>query len=186
MSRRLAAARAALAALLFLGAAPPSVAQSAPRPKPAGALSSAAAADVNRLRSAAGLAPVAADPALARAAEAHARAMRDAGTMSHDVGGSFSSRLAAAGIRTTQAAENIAAGQRTLAEAMASWTASSGHRANMLTRGVARIGVARADGPGGPFWAMILAAPEPPPRRAGEAFPASGVIFFGLPIPISP
>ena len=167
----------------------PAIPDAAPRSKATAAspLSAAAAADVNRLRAAAGLGKVEPDPALTRAAETHARAMRDARTMSHDVGGSFSSRIAAAGIRTAQAAENIAAGQRSLAEAMASWTASSGHRANMLSRPMTRIGVARADGAGGPFWAMILAAPEPPPRRAADA-PASGsgLIFFGLPVPLSP
>ncbi|MCZ8098937.1 MAG: CAP domain-containing protein [Burkholderiales bacterium] len=172
-----------LAALAALAAA--SAATASPR---AGAASpsTAAAGEVSRLRASAGLGPVVADPALARAADSHARAMRDARTMSHDIGGSFSARIAAAGIRTTQAAENIAAGQRSLAEAMASWTASSGHRANMLSRGVTRIGVGRADGAGGPFWAMILAAPEPPPRRAGDRPLGGGAVFFGLPIPLSP
>jgi len=34
---------------------------------------------------------------------------------------------------------------------------------------------------------MILAAPEPPARRAGEGpTGGSGVIFFGLPVPLSP
>ena len=150
----------------------PGVAIAAPRPKAQAAspLSAAAAAEVNRLRAASSLGKVAPDPALARAADAHARAMRDARTMSHDVGGSFSSRIAAAGIRTTQAAENIAAGQKSLAEAMASWTASSGHRANMLSRPVTRIGVARADGPGGPFWAVDSSRAGTGP--AGAATPA--------------
>lgn len=172
-----------LIAFAVLAAASPATA--APR---AGATSpsAAAAGEVSRLRASAGLGPVVADPALARAAESPAMAMRDAGRMSHDVGGSFSARIAAAGIRTAQAAENIAAGQRSLAEAMASWTASSGHRANMLSRSVTRIGVGRADGAGGPFWAMILAAPEPPPRRAGDRSLGGGAVFFGLPVPAAP
>jgi hypothetical protein len=56
----------------------------------------------------------------------------------------------------------------------------------MLSRGVTRIGVGRADGAGGPFWAMILAAPEPPPRRTGDRPLGGGAVFFGLPIPVSP
>ncbi len=173
-----------LVGLAALAAA--SAAAAAPKAR-ATPLSASAAGEVTRLRASAGLGPVVADPALTRAAEAHAQAMRNAGTMSHDVGGSFSARIAAAGIRTTQAAENIAAGQRSLAEAMASWTASSGHRANMLSRGVTRIGLGRADGAGGPFWAMILAAPEPPPRRAGDSpSGGGGAVFFGLPIPLRP
>ncbi len=171
-------------ALALSGVAEASAA--APRKSPT-SLSASAAAEVSRLRAASGLAPVRPDPALARAAEAHAAAMARAGVMSHDVGGSFSSRLAAAGIATTQAAENVAMGQRNLAEAMASWTASSGHRSNMLMRSATRIGLGRAEGPGGPYWTMILAAPEPPPRRAGEGpFGSGGTIFFGLPVPVRP
>ncbi|MHB2167320.1 CAP domain-containing protein [Alsobacter sp. R-9] len=181
-----AAACLALTVLVAVAAVPaPAAAQ---RKGAAPSLSAAGAAEVNRLRASAGLRPVAADPALARAAQAQVEAMRRSGTMSHEIGGSFSSRIAQAGIRTTQAAENIAMGQRSLAEVMASWTASSGHRTNMLMASATRIGLARADGPGGPWWAMVLAAPEPPPRAAGQGpfGGGSGVILFGLPIPVSP
>ncbi len=45
-----------------------------------------------------------------------ARAMASSGTISHTVGGSFSSRVA--GLRSSRAAENIAAGFRTFAETL--------------------------------------------------------------------
>lgn len=43
---------------------------------------------------------------------------------------------------TQQVAENIAMGQRSSSEALRSWMNSSGHRANILSRGHRRIGVA--------------------------------------------
>lgn len=119
-----------------------------------------AAAMVSQYRAAHGLGPVRSDPVLTRAAQQQAQAMAAAGVMSHDVGGSFSSRLAASGIGVSSAAENVAAGQRSLREAMASWQASSGHSANLLLSGATRMGIARVDAPGKPYgvyWAMIIA-----------------------------
>ena len=97
--------------------------------------------------------------------------MARAGVMSHEIGGSFSSRIRKAGIQAGSASENVAMGQASLREAMESWKASSGHRSNMLTRSATRIGLARANDAGGrPYWALILASPEPKPgqRPPGE------------------
>lgn len=88
--------------------------------------------------------------------------------MSHTIAGSFSSRLGKVGVKAARAAENIAAGQTSLREVLADWMQSSGHRANMMMREAARVGLARADGPGGPYWALVIAAPEPPLPRRGE------------------
>jgi uncharacterized protein YkwD len=131
----------------------------------------AAAQEVSRFRQENGLGAVVSDAQLVAAARIQADAMARAGVMSHDIGGSFASRIRKAGIQAGSAAENVAMGQVSLKEAMESWKASSGHRSNMLARSATRIGLARANGAGGrPFWALILASPEPKPgqRPPGE------------------
>jgi uncharacterized protein YkwD len=85
------------------------------------------------------------------AARSHSRAMQAAGRMSHDAGASFHSRMAAAGLNG--AAENIAAGQRSLEEVMEGWRNSRGHAANLAAAGVTRMGIAVVGG----YWTLILA-----------------------------
>jgi uncharacterized protein YkwD len=129
---------------------------------------SAAAQAVNAFRASNGLGPVADDPALMRAAQRQADAMAAATTMSHTIAGDLSARMSQAGIRAGAAAENVAVGQRSLAEVMEDWKASSGHRRNMLMPAVTRVAVAQRRGADGKiYWAMVLAAPEPAPRQAG-------------------
>ena len=100
--------------------------------------------------------------------------MAAAGVMSHDVAGGFSSRMNAAGIKAGEAAENVAMGQRSLAEVMQDWKNSSGHRKNMLMASATRVAVAQRKGADGKlYWAMVLAAPEPAPRTAGAQGAAS-------------
>lgn len=128
----------------------------------------AAAKAVSSLRAARGLPPVKADALLTRAAEEQAAAMAGALTMSHTVAGDLGSRMRKAGSSAGAAAENVAMGQRDLADAMASWTASSGHLSNMLMPQVTRIGLAKRKGADGRlYWAMVLAAPEPAPMAGG-------------------
>jgi uncharacterized protein YkwD len=154
-----------------------------PRAEPVSSDSLAAAQVVSAFRAANGLAAVAADPALTRAAKAQADAMAKANTMSHEIGGTFPSRLQAAGIGASAAAENIAVGQADIAEAMKAWETSSGHRKNMLMSNATRVGLARAYGGGRPYWALILAAPELPRREAAaEAGPQNG--YFGSAPPL--
>ncbi|MCP8940585.1 CAP domain-containing protein [Alsobacter sp. SYSU M60028] len=142
-------------------------------------LSDASATAISVFRRANGLGPVKSDPQLAAAARTQAQAMAAAGVMSHDVGGGFSSRIRQAGIRAGVASENVAMGQASLGEVMESWKASPGHRANLLSRSATRIGLARVDGAGGrPFWALILASPEPLPGR-----PPQGEHQWGDPPP---
>lgn len=157
----------------------------APRPKgePVSADSMAAAQVVSAFRAANGLPAVVADPALTRAAKTQADAMARANTMSHEIGGTFPSRLSAAGIGAAAAAENIAVGQADIAEAMKAWETSSGHRKNMLMANATRVGLARANGGGRLYWALILAAPELQRREAtAEAGPQNG--YFGSPPPL--
>jgi uncharacterized protein YkwD len=85
-----------------------------------------------------GLSPLAADAQLEQSARAHAAWMTNNRSLQH----------------TRQAvAENIAMGQQSSQEAVSSWMASSGHRANILNPGHHRIGVAAYRTPEGTiFW----------------------------------
>lgn len=115
-----------------------------------------AAVLVSEYRKANGLSPVVIDPTLNRAAEVQARAVAQAGRLSH---GEFASRMATFGIRGA-AAENLVAGSRTVDHAMARWKASPGHNANLLMPEARRIGIAYASSPGAGYehyWAMVLA-----------------------------
>ena len=61
------------------------------------------------------------------------------------------------------AVENISAGYHTLAEAFSGWRDSPPHRANMLNKGVTRMGIAAIYSPKSKykvFWTLILAAPD--------------------------
>lgn len=97
---------------------------------------------VNRDRAAAGLAAVAADPALAAVARAHSQEMARTGVVGHvsATTGDASDRAAAAGIHTGLLLENIARAYG-VAEAEVGLMNSPGHRANLLTPGVTHLGV---------------------------------------------
>ncbi len=114
-----------------------------------------AATLISRYRVAQGLSPVAVDPRLNKAAEVQARAVAEAGELSH---GGFATRMASFGIRGNSA-ENLTAGPRSVAAAVASWKASPRHNDNLLMREARHIGLARADSPGagyGRYWALVL------------------------------
>lgn len=114
-----------------------------------------AAALISAYRASRGLGPVAADSRLNAAAEHQARAVAAAGTLSH---GAFASRMSAYGV-PGHAAENLTAGSRTVADAVARWRASPAHNDNLLMPQARRIGLARADSPTryGRYWALVLA-----------------------------
>jgi uncharacterized protein YkwD len=115
-----------------------------------------AAALVSQYRTANGLSPVVMDTTLNRAAEVQARAVAQAGSLSH---GAFASRMASFGINGVSA-ENLVAGSRTVDQAMARWKASPGHNRNLLMPEARRIGIAYASSPGAGYehyWAMVLA-----------------------------
>jgi uncharacterized protein YkwD len=82
-----------------------------------------AAAMISSYRKRHGLPAVRADSRLMAIARRHAHAMAAQGRMSHDVGGDFSTRLRRGGYVAAAAAENIAAGQRSLSEAFSGWVA---------------------------------------------------------------
>lgn len=130
---------------------------------------SAAAAALNAYRASKGLGPVRLDPALCAMAQRQADAMVAGNKMSHDIAGSFTSRLAGSGVDTTEAGENLGGGYYSLEEAMTGWRNSPEHNANLLIPNASRLGIAIAKDAGshfGVYWAMELAAP---PRVAAAA-----------------
>lgn len=103
-----------------------------------------------------GLREVAADDRLNDAAAFQARAVAEAGRLSH---GAFASRMQDYRIGG-YSAENLSAGSDDVAGAIGRWKASAGHNENLLMPQARRIGLARADSPGagyGRYWALVLA-----------------------------
>ncbi|HYA72310.1 MAG TPA: CAP domain-containing protein [Roseiarcus sp.] len=128
----------------------------------------AAAAMLNAYRASRGLGPVRLDPALNAMAQRQADAMVAANALSHDVGGSFASRLASAGVDATEAGENVGGGYYSTEEALAGWRGSPEHDANLLIARATRFGIAVAKDARTQYrvyWAMEVAAE--PQRPAG-------------------
>lgn len=107
----------------------------------------AAAAAISAYRQARGLPPVKVDYTLMRMAEHQARAVAQAGYLSHEVGGDFSSRLSSFGVKNRTAAENLSAGAKGPLNAVERWKASASHNENMLLPGATRIGFVEAEAP---------------------------------------
>ena len=101
---------------------------------------------------------------LQQSAANHSRDMAQNHMFSHvsTDGGSLLQRLQATGYSLSAAGENIAAGQSSVQEVIASWLNSPGHCKNMMEPSYQDIGVAciRNDGaPYGLYWTMNLARP---------------------------
>jgi uncharacterized protein YkwD len=101
-----------------------------------------AAALISQYRHAHGLSAVKSDPQLTAVAERQARAMAKAGTMDHNLAGSFFSRVA--DVRVGAAGENLAEGTKTWAETIERWQTSAGHNGNLLLPDATHVGVAVA------------------------------------------
>ena len=115
----------------------------------------------NRERAGAGLPPLATDPLLATAAQAHSADMVDRAFYSHTSpeGSRPWDRAAAAGARRHSIGENIACGQRSPAEVVEGWMNSPGHRANILKPDFTHIGIGFAGGgPAGMYWTQLFGA----------------------------
>jgi len=138
----------------------------------------AAAAALNAYRASRGLGPTRLDSGLTAMAQRQADAMVAAKTMSHDVAGGFRSRLAASGVDTTEAGENLGGGYYSLADAMTGWRNSPEHNANLLMANATRLGIAIAKDPRthyGVYWAMELAAePRRRPEETGLLMSSNG------------
>jgi uncharacterized protein YkwD len=96
---------------------------------------------VNTERSAAGCPTLAWDETLAQVARLHSADMAARDYVDHTNPEGLSPFDRAANAGTSASAENIAAGQRAAADAMASWMSSPGHRANILNCAMTRLGV---------------------------------------------
>ena len=110
-----------------------------------------------------GLGAVVIDPTLMKLAEEHSRNMAARDKLDHDVGKAFNQRIRGSRFDAKVAVENISAGYHTLAEAFSGWRDSPPHRANMLNKGVTRMGIAAIYSPKSKykvFWTLILAAPD--------------------------
>ncbi|MET0366729.1 MAG: CAP domain-containing protein [Methylobacterium sp.] len=120
----------------------------------------AAAAAISAYRVQHGLSPVVVDSGLVKAAAFQAGNNARHGQLSHDVGGSFTSRMGAAGLARAYAAENLSAGSETFEQVFARWKNSPEHNKNMLIPQIRRIGIARVDAPDTRykrFWALVMA-----------------------------
>ena len=109
-----------------------------------------------------GLSAVELDPVLMSIAQEDARTMAARDKLDHGTGRNVAARVKASGYNAKAAAENVGAGYHTLAEAFSGWRESAPHRANMLNRGVTRMGIAAVYSPQSKykvFWSLILVAP---------------------------
>lgn len=109
---------------------------------------------INSLREEAGLDALIIDPVMERVALDWSKEMALLGKISHR---NFKSRMRKAGV-VKPSAENVASGQATVREAIASWNGSSDHRDNML--GIYnRMGMAGArntNSDNRTFWTLVL------------------------------
>ena len=134
--------------------------------RPGAELDAAAAASmISGYRANSGLPAVTLDPALMRLAHEQAAIMAARDKLGHRVGKPFKERLKASGYDAERAAENIAAGYHTLAQAFSGWRESSEHKSNMLLPGATRMGIAAVYTPKSKYkvyWSLILAKPDKP------------------------
>ena len=141
------------------------------RPDP---IAAALLAAHNREREKEGKGPLKLSEKLSQAAAAHAKDMAEHHTLDHT--GSDKSTVAERVKRTGYAyvvvGENIADGQKTVEDVMATWMESPGHRENILAD-FTEMGAARAkDDDGVYYWCVDLGTPMPqlkPKEAAGGA-----------------
>ncbi len=148
----------------------------------------AAARLISQYRVDHGLKPLRVDPTLMTLAAEHAQRMASVDRMSHTLPGegSFSQRIARGGFQAAMAAENVAAGQKTLAQVFEAWRKSPGHNANMLLPNVSLMGIALAVQPGGryhTYWSLEVGERYVPPVGGPSAGPGPGpgpgIMIFG-------
>ncbi len=117
----------------------------------AATLAPAAAQDLNSLRRAHKLPPLAMSGPLSAAAAEHANDMARRNHLDHN---GFKRRI---GAISSAAAENVAYGCDTETCAFKMWSRSAGHRRNMLLRGVSAYGIASATSANGRrYWVLEL------------------------------
>jgi uncharacterized protein YkwD len=107
-------------------------------------------------------APLGANAKLSAAALAHARDMAEHEKMSHEGsdGSKFNERIERQGYQSRRLGENVAAGQKTVAEVMREWMNSEHHRDNILGN-FSEIGVAYATSEDGTrYWCTTFGLPR--------------------------
>lgn len=122
-------------------------------------------AATNAARVANGLAPLAVDPSLSRAAQLHADDMARLGVMAHELPGvaqpGLVDRAAFVGYSYSWLGENIAFNYLNSNTVMDAWLASPGHRANLLNANFTQIGVGVAlDAQGEPYYCQTFGRPS--------------------------
>lgn len=113
---------------------------------------------VNAERSKRGLSQMRLDSRLMRAAQKHSDYQQSIGRMTHDGPAgplqSFYARIKAEGIANPgAAAENVAWGQRSVADAMNSWMNSPGHFRNLMNPSYNFLGWGRSSGN---YWTQVF------------------------------
>lgn len=110
--------------------------------------------------------PLSWNPRLTQAALAHSDDMAEKHYFDHRQpdGSKPSDRAMRAGYSWARVGENIASGQRDVAEAMAAWLASPGHCANIMNPRFTEMGAAYAVNTESPnrtaYWTQVMAAPR--------------------------
>lgn len=107
-------------------------------------------AEVNALRRKAGAPELRMNPALQKAAQAHAQDMLDRGFFAHKSpsGTTVRERATQAGYKWRNIGENIAEGQKSVDEVVSTWMDSPGHRQNMLEPKFRELGIGLVTGKG--------------------------------------
>ena len=129
------------------------------------ALDQAEARDIiNRYRKHKGLKPLRLHPLLTKAAKAHSSDLAHNDRIAHK--GSDGSdpwvRVQRAGYKPRLAAENVGAGQMSLAEVFRGWQDSPGHDENLLLPDATHMGIALVHNPTTEyktFWTLVLGKP---------------------------
>jgi uncharacterized protein YkwD len=107
--------------------------------------------------------PLAYDPNLGAAAEAHAEDMGARGYFSHTApdGRKPGDRARAAGFPGGYVGENISLGRATPEVAVEGWLASPGHCQNLMKPQYTHLGVGHAENPAGrPLWVQVFGTPR--------------------------
>ena len=137
------------------GAAP----NPAPAPDASGQPLPALVTAINDARRANGLPDLTLNARLNAAAAAHAGDMARRGYFAHDTpeGQTVADRVTAQGYTWCFVAENLAYGQSSVAETVAGWQTSPGHRANNLSPKAVQAGAGKAIGNGRTYWVAVFA-----------------------------
>jgi uncharacterized protein YkwD len=116
----------------------------------------------NHHRRNAGVPALTRSPSLTTACQRHANDMARMGRLQHtgSDGSNGGTRARAAGFPWSAWGENIAAGYRSSSAVVTAWMNSSGHRANMLSRGFTRAGIGvQSSSRGVMYYCMLFARP---------------------------